>query len=129
MSETNYVDVVQPDWKMEIGVSKDKVVSIDWREMPSSEIEEPFKLRLYKILMDAIRIIRLKEIMRLNHVINGWISVKDRLPERNEDQSFLLLTKNGKYLINTRTKIDDWFVNKYNITHWMYLPEPPKEEG
>ena len=84
----------------------------------------------------------------------GWISVKDRLPERD-----------GKYLVVSKTASAEpppyvktaWFLNNlrdnfqfkyegepnepgfYNgdgegdwveryVTHWMPLPEPPKEE-
>lgn len=55
----------------------------------------------------------------------GWISVKDRLPEPNErvlayfpkmrDSEAVMLPSKG------------WAVNKY-VSHWMPLPEPPKEE-
>lgn len=57
-----------------------------------------------------------------------WISVKDRLP------------KNGKYLVLSGFTTDyevgittsyyengEWGIG--SLTHWMPLPEPPKEEG
>lgn len=69
--------------------------------------------------------------------ISGWISVKDGLPD-----------KNGQYLCwfgkNTVTKgaaiatyFEMWkafgslesLVTYPNVTHWMPLPEPPKEEN
>lgn len=68
--------------------------------------------------------------------VNGWISVKDRLPE-----------KEGQYLCwfgkNTLAKgaaiatyLEMWkafgslesLETYQNVTHWMPLPEPPKED-
>lgn len=65
-------------------------------------------------------------------VKQGWISVKDRLPE-----------KPGKYLVYAQhwiagvrpiIKCELWIHDKWDktdafeVTHWMPLPEPPKEE-
>lgn len=60
--------------------------------------------------------------------INEWISVKDRLPE--EERHVLVWVKDGYSLIDW-TFNGQWQVNPYmrnDITHWMPLPEPPKEE-
>lgn len=61
-----------------------------------------------------------------------WISVKDRLPE--VDQGILLywnddictgyLTKYGNDFIFCDGFTDDY--EKEFVTHWMPLPEPPK---
>ena len=55
-----------------------------------------------------------------------WISVEERLPPAYE--SVITANKNGdvrwNYLINV--KYGTWS-NGYHITHWMPLPEPPKE--
>lgn len=60
--------------------------------------------------------------------MDKWISAKDRLPE--EDVRVLV------YLKSTRsyTKIDTdrlldgiWVRWGKDVTHWMPLPEPPKE--
>lgn len=57
--------------------------------------------------------------------IGGWISVKDRLPERYEP----VLTYDIVRGLNL-----NWLVTKtewswgYHICYWMPLPEPPKEE-
>lgn len=63
--------------------------------------------------------------------VNGWIRVKDRLPEEN-----------GIYLVCVTLGYMDfytwsdkmWFSSAYNVcddgfvTYWMPLPEPPKED-
>ena len=65
-----------------------------------------------------------------------WISVKDRLPEpdtkvlvygRNEYGVYCitcLYSAHRKWLYHNRTTADG-----ETITHWMPLPEPPKEES
>lgn len=60
-----------------------------------------------------------------------WISVKERLPERN--QSVLVFAKNEIYAL-LYERNDKWWgeagwatTEKWGITHWMPLPEPPKE--
>ncbi len=65
-----------------------------------------------------------------------WISVKDRLPENISD--VLILSKEKESCVGYyRSSDNDW--NMYNpccsfhmelhgVTHWMPLPEPPKEE-
>lgn len=69
---------------------------------------------------------------------NGWISTNDRLPEN--EQYVMLWTKTGvmkyaKYLNDEPHR--PWIAyDEYGsirawdnvVTHWMPLPEPPKEE-
>ena len=60
--------------------------------------------------------------------MSEWISVKDRLPEK--DGRYLAITKHYKQpVIAQYTKNEkypwNWLMN--NVTHWMPLPEPPKE--
>jgi len=80
--------------------------------------------------------------------INGWISVKDRLPEINKDVLILYESKVSHetgYAITCMTDsfyfgskpipystpqwLEPWQYFRENnvITHWMSLPEPPKE--
>lgn len=71
--------------------------------------------------------------------ISGWISVKDRLPEKS--QQVLVRIRNLTRICNYSEK---WRVfnhydelgqpNKgdrtwYDVTYWMPLPEPPEEEN
>ena len=67
----------------------------------------------------------------------GWISVKDRLPDKNGQY----LCWFGKNIIAKgaaiATYLEMWksfgsleSLETYpNVTHWMPLPEPPKEES
>lgn len=64
-----------------------------------------------------------------------WISVKDRLPENDDD--VLLCFNTGVMVVGFRSNYDElcahideeYYANcKTCPTHWMPLPEPPKEE-
>lgn len=61
-----------------------------------------------------------------------WISVKDRLPEKPGDYLvYYTTTANNMPLISMRHfygEIPGAFVHNKNMTHWMPLPEPPKED-
>ena len=63
-----------------------------------------------------------------------WISVSDRLPE----DGIRVLTYADNSAMFVASRDDGWYVDtgEYyysspftNITHWMPLPEPPKEEN
>lgn len=81
--------------------------------------------------------------MALKALENGWISVKDRLPESIINKVLVWLEHDdligyigfGHYEKYKGQEI--WFdlehseafsVRGYTVTHWMPLPEPPKEE-
>ncbi len=73
--------------------------------------------------------------------MSEWISVKDRLPEK--DQAVLFFEKDGRSAISAvytddKNKYNRWEENcncggieresnfhQSEITHWMPLPEPP----
>jgi hypothetical protein len=75
--------------------------------------------------------------------VNGWISVKDRLPELR--QEVLVWYDNGyevaylqkfeppklQYPQFNNVEMFEWCFGDFedfDVTHWMPLPEPPKEE-
>ena len=74
----------------------------------------------------------------------GWISVKERLPDDEKDGETVLAIVSGKphknitlcHALMTAGYFpgEGWVVNEYpewenpTITHWMPLPEPPKED-
>jgi hypothetical protein len=62
-----------------------------------------------------------------NNVGSKWIPVSERLPDWR-DGKVLVFTKYG-FSICERTVNGRWKGQHANwITHWMPLPEPPKEE-
>lgn len=78
--------------------------------------------------------------------MSEWISVKDKLPDIKavldsplkdpfSGKNIPPLYKSSKVLIYTeegemRTGSVEWFENGFvNCTHWMPLPEPPKEQN
>ena len=59
--------------------------------------------------------------------VQEWASVKDMLPEPKENA--ICLNRHGDMMIGTYTEWG-WMFPCYfeGPTHWMPLPEPPKEE-
>lgn len=66
----------------------------------------------------------------------AWVSVRDRLPEKGE---YVLVYANAKYIDSEKVCIDKledgektavWMHTHgwFEVTHWMPLPEPPKEK-
>lgn len=82
--------------------------------------------------MDVIALLKDQE-----PTVCGWVSVKDRLPEPEEN--VIIWTKTGcmKYAqYHEDGSVNPWYVYEDNarawtnvISHWMPLPEPPKEEN
>ena len=64
--------------------------------------------------------------------VGGWISINDRLPE--DEYECLVITKDCWYYIGWfKGDIQKWVVNGVvwcdeTITHWIKIPEPPKED-
>ena len=72
-----------------------------------------------------------------------WISVKDRLPEellkgtKRKEIKVLVAIKNKRgWTVRSQLRVLDWFEKnwmwKYSageVTHWMPLPKPPKENS
>ena len=81
-----------------------------------------------------------QHVSNTSNALGGWISVEERLPER--DKSVLILCKNkamftgyqypdyeGKSRWRIHTALSSTkLLNRGRVTHWMPLPEPIKEE-
>lgn len=74
---------------------------------------------------------------------NKWIRVEERLPEDNTEVLLWCKGRAGQgtaYAVGCVSHGEFWFLKihspeylsfpvlAYNVTHWMPLPEPPKEE-
>ena len=64
-----------------------------------------------------------------------WISVEDRLPEDDQDV-LVCVNKNtidtGYCSFGYDPSVRNWYAYasvSNNVTHWMPLPEPPKEDA
>lgn len=65
-----------------------------------------------------------------------WISVKDRLPKKYEfvltysPEKALPIVSNiyGRQLGPFGNVVDGFSLDNDSVTHWMPLPEPPKED-
>lgn len=67
-----------------------------------------------------------------------WINVEDRLPESHEEKADCFLVTDGTFMWMAYYACKEWqfaectdspyVIDWTEITHWMPLPEPPKEE-
>ena len=61
-----------------------------------------------------------------NNVGDKWISVKERLPDADGD--YLVWNDYHKAIVGHYWSMGRYFISKaVTVTHWMPLPEPPKE--
>lgn len=72
-----------------------------------------------------------QHVSNTSNALGGWISVEERLPE--VESSYLTYTDKGSIIIDSfciypehGTKF--WVGGNGRVTHWMPLPEAPKEE-
>lgn len=69
------------------------------------------------------------KVLESNDQLNGWISVKDRLPE--EFAPVIVCRKGGK-VESGMLDVNGWWkvygTRTKNVTHWMPWPEPPEVE-
>lgn len=82
---------------------------------------------------DLITTKRHYHISQVDKMVDGWISVDDRLPD-DDDRLILVANANNKTVMSA-IGIGDLFIgfgpngmiNLDGITHWMSLPEPPMQ--
>ena len=73
-------------------------------------------------------------LVELDKRVPRWISVEERLPPENQPVLVYIMSKMSDWkcvLIDMMWR-GEWVENPdretHDITHWMPLPEPPKEE-
>lgn len=66
----------------------------------------------------------------------GWINVKNRLPEENLEYLVYTTDEDGERIVTTdnwNKYVRQWYIfnngSSTTVTHWMPLPEPPKEDN
>ena len=94
---------------------------------------------------DTVEVDTILEDIRAQPTLSlQWISVEDRLPEDKVDGETVLAAVSGKPRENIELigalmtagyfTGEGWVINEYpewenpTVTHWMPLPQPPKEE-
>ena len=69
------------------------------------------------------------ENLQTTDIVQEWISVKDRLPEKDE---IVIICTDENFIYAGELIGDTWFLDNDSwtatVTHWMPLPEPPKGE-
>ena len=113
-------------------VSKAEVLDI-YAELYDEFDDAPGIIKVLHKVCDKLKRLQPQEPV-VSPTIGGWISVKERLPEKNgrylcryEQEihgEICRCTDFGMYDSNIG-KNGGWFVGK--VTHWMPLPEAPKE--
>ena len=106
---------------------------VDLQKMRSTEycvITSAPDFPAYKILREAICAIE-----ELQASVPKWTSVEDRLPDVGQVVLTYIpnlsihtgfLTEDGDFMHDV---LKDCKKRGYTVTHWMPLPEPPKEES
>jgi Protein of unknown function (DUF551). len=73
---------------------------------------------------------------KITELENQWVSVDDKLPEDSGEYLVYIVAnnepKNKSIITLYYTNLSKRFVyydndNLFTVTHWCYLPEPPKE--
>jgi hypothetical protein len=104
-------------------IPRDKAIECVWKPKVKPDAE----------IFNALKMAIQSEIEQLPIVTQepDWISVRDRLPDVRGN--FLVVAiEAGKYIHITLSEFSKYFTmtgrrSYWKVTHWMPLPEPPKE--
>lgn len=73
-------------------------------------------------------------VIQKQPTVGGWISMKDRLPEENLEYIVYATDEDGERFVTTdhwNKYVRQWYLfdkgSSTTVTHWMPMPEPPKE--
>lgn len=76
-----------------------------------------------------------KEIEDLRAQLPRWIPVTERLPDDPVKKVLIFVPHThgnivdvGRYLGADGWVLEGWYLTQTSVTHWMPLPEPPKED-
>ena len=59
--------------------------------------------------------------------VQRWIPVEELLPKEGQEVIACVLHRFGDKTVSTKTFWNATYANWQDVTHWMPLPEPPKE--
>ena len=112
-----------------------------WRDNLNSEMSDADSEPLFEALDMAISALKQQQDQE-SKPLNGWISVKDRLPDNKEhDWVLAQVVEDNGYMhiprvMEYRQAKNDWFEETYgwlsehnglfSVTHRISLPHPPK---
>ena len=130
-------------WRMEMSNKKYVAVEDVLRTISFHELFKDMDDVIDSAGREYIDIIESLPPMPVREIIKGeWIRVKDGLPkewqrENGEPIEFNVMLRGAKEATTLCFNGSQWFefdwknmkvVGYYTVTHWMPLPEPPKEE-
>ena len=111
-----------------------------WRDNLNSEMSDADSESLFEALDMAISALKQQQNQE-SKPLNGWISVKDRLPDYMGEVLVIVsgkphenITLDGAYEIAEYDPVEGWILEMWPewcsgvVTHWMPLPEPPEED-
>ena len=112
-----------------------------WRDNLNSEMSDADSEPLFEALDMAISALKQQQDQE-SKPLNGWISVKDRLPDNKEhDWVLAQVVEDNGYMhiprvMEYRQAKNDWFEETYgwlsehnglfSVTHWIPLPFAPE---
>ena len=110
--------------------SKSKSILLRWNEEHQAfeEYKDPFMTVECPTEEDYNRLVELVELGRSQR----WISVKDRLPDSFKPVIVCREKAKGEFIVEQGHRdVNGWWkvygTRAKSVTHWMPLPEPPKE--
>ena len=96
-----------------------------WQDNPENDADKMTNA-IHKYTGDAIELLESQQ----------WISVKDRLPDTSIEYIVCAIDEDGEQFVTSDHWLDTvrhWYLFDEHadsvVTHWMPLPEPPKEKN
>lgn len=112
------------------GTTMHKYIDVDSLRFPNICI---FDMKLHGVTVPMVRLVDLQKLIPAADVVERprWISIEERLP--NPEVEVLVFTQDGVIGVDKFFGVVFGFPffskrGVKRVTHWMPLPEPPKEE-
>lgn len=108
-----------------------KKYALEYINELESELEQEQQANAgFEIILNAAQMDAVTWKRKFEAAQPKWISVEERLPDQLED--VLAFNRNGRYTWFSVAHVDrkQWWrggMMVHHVTHWMPLPQPPKE--